>query len=148
VTTGLLAPSEIARLNDPSLSIVRAAGVIENQVTLLRDDGVPVKTSAYAVTEGFFDVFGLPMTLGGLLRVDQITGDGPPPSVIISHRIWTDLFNSDPAIVGKPIRFAEAAPTVGGVAPRNFETPHGADSGSSPAPTRWAPITASRATCG
>lgn len=62
VTTGNLAPVEIVRLNDPSLSIVRAAGLIGNDVTLLQNDGTPVKTRAYAVSEGFFELFGLPMT--------------------------------------------------------------------------------------
>ena len=65
VTTGNLSPVEIIRLNDPSLSIVRAAGLQGNDVTLLQNDGTPVKTRAYAISEGFFEVFGLPMTLGG-----------------------------------------------------------------------------------
>lgn len=34
---------------------------------------------------------------------------------------------SDPAVVGKPIHFAEINTTVAGVAPRDFDTPHGAD---------------------
>ena len=34
---------------------------------------------------------------------------------------------SDPQIVGKPIRFAELATTISGVAPKNFDTPHGTD---------------------
>src|SRR6476660_7893189 len=68
VTTGLLSPVEIIRLNDPNLSIVKAAGLSGNDVTLLRSDGTPLKTKAYAVTEGFFDVFGLPMTLGGFTK--------------------------------------------------------------------------------
>ena len=46
---------------------------------------------------------------------------------MISHRVWQDLYHSDPAIVGKPIRFAEVATTIAGVAPRDFDTPHGAD---------------------
>ena len=37
------------------------------------------------------------------------------------------MYNSDPAIVGKPIRFAEVATTIAGVAPRDFDTPHGGD---------------------
>ena len=51
VTTGNLAPVEIVRLNDPSLSIARAAGLIANDVTLLQNDGTPMKTRAYGVSE-------------------------------------------------------------------------------------------------
>ena len=65
VTTGLVSALELSRLNDPNTSIVRAAGLQSNDVTLLRSDGAPLKTRAYAVTQGFFDVFGLPMTFGG-----------------------------------------------------------------------------------
>ena len=124
VTTGLVSPVELIRLNNPSLSIVGAAGLNSQDVTLLRNDGSVVKTKAYAVTDGFFELFGLPMTVGGLPRGQVQNG---PPAVVISHRIWRDQFGSDPAVVGKPIRFAEGTPTVAGVAPRDFDTPHGAD---------------------
>ena len=40
---------------------------------------------------------------------------------------YLDLYQSDPAIVGKPIRFLEVATTIAGVAPKDFDTPHGAD---------------------
>src|SRR5687768_610793 len=37
------------------------------------------------------------------------------------------MFGGDPAVVGKPLRFAEVTATVGGVAPRGFDTPPGAN---------------------
>lgn len=43
VTTGMLSPIEIIRLNDPALSIVRAAGLQGRDVTLLQNDGTPVR---------------------------------------------------------------------------------------------------------
>src|SRR5262249_36007793 len=46
VTTGLLSPVEIRRLNDPSLSIVRAAGLQQQQVTFMPANGAPVHMSA------------------------------------------------------------------------------------------------------
>ena len=125
VTTGLLAGSELYRLNDPNLSIVRAVGMQQLDATLLRDDGTPLRTRVYAVSEGFFELFGLPMTLGGFTP-EQFAANGPPV-VVISHGIWKDLFNSDPAIVGKPIRFAEFSTAIAGVAPPAFDTPHGAN---------------------
>ena len=65
VTTGMLSNGEISRLNDPKLSIVRAAGMQPTDLTLLHDDGTPQHVKVYGVTEGFFELFGLPMTLGG-----------------------------------------------------------------------------------
>ncbi len=125
VTTGNLSPVEIIRLNDPNLSIAYAAGLQGNDVTLLRSDGTPQKTRAYAVSTGFFELFGLPMALGGFAK--EPPANNAPPTVVVSYRMWQDLYGSDPAVVGKTIRFAEITTTVAGVAPRDFDTPHGAN---------------------
>jgi putative ABC transport system permease protein len=138
VTTGMLSNGEISPLNAPGLSILRAAGVQPNDLTLLHEDGTPQHVKVYGVTEGFFEVFGLPMTLGGFVHEHFARPAQPPPGdaanlppappvVVISHRVWRGLYNSDPQIVGKPIRFAEVATRIVGVAPRDFDTPHLAD---------------------
>src|SRR5262245_10841190 len=150
VTTGMLSNGEISRLNEPALSVMRAAGMQTADLTLLHDDGAPQHVTIYGVTEGFFELFGLPMTLGGFTHQNFIppapatqppaqpspqapasqaapTPPPAPPVVVISYRIWQGLYHSDPNIVGKPIRFAEIATTIAGVAPRDFDTPHGGD---------------------
>jgi putative ABC transport system permease protein len=126
VTTGLVSPVELMRLNVPNISVEHAAGTIQNDLTLLRDDGQPVKTQVFGVTEGFFELFGQPMTLGGFTP-NSYVANGPPNALVISRRAWRDLVNSDPAIVGKPVRFAELTMNVAGVAPEGFDVPHNAD---------------------
>ena len=144
VTTGLVAGSEIFRLNDPNLSIERAAAHQGFDVTYLHGDGTPQHFRMYAVTVGFFELFGLPMSRGGFAP-DQFVpiqpppqpapgaqpapppAPPPPPSIVISHRIWRSLFNGDEQIIGKPIRFAELPGTIVGVAHPDFDTPHNAD---------------------
>src|SRR5689334_16745749 len=107
VTTGLLSGGEIFRLNDPKSSIERAAGFQPGNLTLLAEDGTPTTVDVYAVTEGFFELFGLPMTRGGFRPEDHIPfqpapnvppqqQQGPLPSVVISTRLWKSLYNSDP----------------------------------------------------
>jgi putative ABC transport system permease protein len=137
VTTGMLSNGEVSRLNDPKLSIERAAGMQTADLTLIHPDGAPQHVKIYGVTEGFFELFGLPMTLGGFVHDHFVPqpppapnappAQGTPPVVVISHRVWRDLYQSDPNIVGKPIRFLEVATTIAGVAPRDFDTPHGGD---------------------
>jgi predicted permease len=136
VTTGLLSGGEIFRLNDPNSSIARAAGFQPANLTLLADDNTPTSVTVYAVGKGFFELFGLPMTRGGFHEEDFIPFQpapntppqpGPLPAVVISTRLWKSLYNSDPDVVGKPIRFAEFSSTVSGVAPRDFDMPHAAD---------------------
>ena len=126
VTTGLLSPVEVRRLNEANISVARAAGSIQQDLTLLREDGAPMKTAVYGVSEGFFEMFGLPMTLGTGFTPEQYASEGPPV-VVISRRAWRDLFNSDPNVVGKPIRFAEIATSIVGVAPQDLDMPRGAD---------------------
>lgn len=137
VTTGLLSGGEIYRLNDPALSIERAAGYTSGDLTLLAADGTPSHVQFYAVGDGFFELFGLPMTIGGFRRDDFAPFQPPPPgaapqpgplpAVVISPRLWKQVYNSDPAVVGKPIHFAEFNSTISGVAPRDLDIPHGAD---------------------
>ena len=126
VTTGLLSPTEILGLNDPKLSIDHVVGVISQQVTLLRDDGSPLHTAVYGVSDGFFDAFGLPMTIGPGFTHEQFVGNAPPV-VVISYAIWQDLYHGDPAVVGKSIHFTQRTVTIAGVAPRDFDTPHDAN---------------------
>jgi putative ABC transport system permease protein len=124
VTTGLLSPAELARLNNPDLSIERVAGLSPRDVTLLRDDDSAEHTQAYNVSDGFFELFGLPMTLG-TSTLDPEAGNGPPV-VVVSYEIWRDRYPGDMAVIGKPIHFAEGTATIVGVAPQGFDTPHGA----------------------
>jgi predicted permease len=137
VTTGLLSGGEVFRLNDPKLSIERAAAFQPGDLTLIAADGTPSHVTAYGVTEGFFELFGLPMTMGGF-KHDDFTPlpppapnappqQGPLPTVVISPRLWKQLYNSDPAVIGKPIHFAEVNTTISGVAPRDLNIPHNAD---------------------
>lgn len=126
VTSGLLAPVELARLNDPALSLVGAAGALRLDATFLRDDGMPVRTLLYGVSEGYFEVFGLPMTLGRTFTHEHHVTGGPA-GVVLSHHVWREMFGSDHSVIGRTLRFAEAAMTVVGVAAPDFDIPHGTD---------------------
>ena len=96
VTTGLVAAVEVARLSDAKGSIERAVGMssVPLDVTLLRDNAPPLRAAVHFVGDGFFDVFGLPMTLGSAFTHEQQTpianglGPGPHHQIIlqIDHR--------------------------------------------------------------
>jgi hypothetical protein len=78
VTTGMLSNGEISRLNGTTTTIVAAAGMQGVDLTLLHQDGTPQHVKIYGVTEGFFELFGLPMTLGGFVH-DHFVPPAPPP---------------------------------------------------------------------
>jgi len=140
VTTGLVAAAELARINEARGSVVAgtAFGSSPFDATLLRDNAAPMKASVTFVGEGFFELFGLPMTLGAPFTHEQQVPlprpaapgpgpQGPPPVLVLSHRAWTELFGSDPNIVGKTVRFAELPTTVVGVANKDLDVPRGTD---------------------
>ncbi len=134
VTTGLVAMAEVIRIKQANISVTNAVGFQTSpfQATLLRDNAPPVHVAAYGVSEGFFELFGRPMTLGRTFTHEEHlamrgNGPGPPPIGVMSHRVWAQMFGSDPQIIGKTIRFAELEAQVVGVGPRDLDVPHEAD---------------------
>jgi hypothetical protein len=133
ITTGLLSPLNIGLLNDPQLPVERAAGLSPQPQdgTLVGDDGVPIHILMTGVTDGFFDVLGLPMALGpGFTPEDHVpSGPNAPTTVVLSHRIWTTMFGRDASIVGRSLRIVEmpAGVQIAGVAAPEMDLPHGTD---------------------
>jgi putative ABC transport system permease protein len=138
VTTGLVAAAELGRIRQSPGSTVGAAafGSSTFDTTLLRETAPPVKAAVSFVGDGFFELFGLPMTLGApftreqqapFVRGPNDNGPGPVPVVILAYRTWTNWFGRDPQIVGKSVRFSEFAATVVGVGARDLDVPNGAD---------------------
>jgi hypothetical protein len=123
VTSGRVAPVELNRLNDRSLPIERAAVSAKFDVTLLLPDNRPRAVIAHGVSEGFFELIGLPHTLGRGFAAEHYTNNGTQPVVVISHRLWREVFDSDPAIVGKPARLVGVSPTIVGVAAPDLDVP-------------------------
>jgi predicted permease len=133
-TTGKVSAMELARLLDPSVSLAGvAAGTSTFEATVIGRDGSPMPLSATGVGEGFFELFGLPMALGRTFthqeHVPSSGPNGPPPAVVISHRLWRSLFGGDTSIAGKRLDVLElgGGVQVVGVAAPAFDTPHGTD---------------------
>ena len=126
VTSGLLAPVELARLNESAESVRVAAGSRAENATLLRPDGSPDAVAVQGVTEGFFDLFAMPMTLGSAFTPEHHVTGGPD-GLVMAHGLWRDQFGSNPGIVGTTLRFAEGERRVIGVAAPGFDVPRGTD---------------------
>jgi predicted permease len=71
------------------------------------------------VTANFFDVLGVPMTLGRdfIASEDQ---PGTPGAVVLSHAYWSRRFNADPAVIGRAIKVNAQPFTIVGVAAEGF----------------------------
>ena len=66
------------------------------------------------VNGSYFEVMGLRPVLGRLLNAND---DGPKADgvAVLTHRFWTTSLNSDPSVIGKPIRIGPRTATVVGV---------------------------------
>ena len=105
-----------------------AAAVNTMDLTLTGSDRAELLLGA-RVTPDFFHVFGISPLLGrGFLQEDAVPGH--EQVIILSHELWARRFGSDPAIVGKSIKFSGATMTVIGVAPPRFDFPRLADVGA------------------
>jgi putative ABC transport system permease protein len=96
-----------------SIAAIRWAGV-----TLDGDQGAERVLGA-RVTGGFFDVYHVPPALGSVFGPAH-DEPGRDQVAVLSHRLWTQRFGSDPAIVGRDILLNQRRHTVLGVMPASF----------------------------
>jgi len=106
-TSGLVAPVELTPLNGTNGPIVSAVGSQTNE-TVLDDPTHPLQIKITGVTEGFFEMFGLPMIIGrGFVPAEH--QQGAPVVVVLSSHLWRTAFGSNPAIAGTTVRFSRGA---------------------------------------
>jgi putative ABC transport system permease protein len=74
----------------------------------------PRLVKAGVVNGSFFDVMGLRPVLGRLLNAAD-DGPGAAGAVVLTHRFWTTVLQSDPTVIGQTIRLGPGTATVVGV---------------------------------
>ncbi|HEU4766010.1 MAG TPA: ABC transporter permease [Pyrinomonadaceae bacterium] len=75
--------------------------------------------SGQVVSGNYYSVLGVP-AIAGRTITDTDDNAAAAPVAVLSHRFWTNRFNSDPSIVGKQINLNNVAFTVAGVTPPGF----------------------------
>ena len=82
--------------------------------TLIGFGHEPRVVKAGVVNGSFFEVMGLRPVLGRLLNAAD---DGPaaPGAVVLTHRYWTTVLQSNPTVIGQTIRLGPGTATVVGV---------------------------------
>jgi putative ABC transport system permease protein len=89
---------------------------------LVTDDGRVEPVAGAEVTANAFRLLGIAPTMGrGLVEQDENPAE--PPVVVISHSLWRNRFDSDPGIVGRPVKLGTVAATIVGVMPPGFGFP-------------------------
>lgn len=89
---------------------------------LLPDDGPAAPVPVAEMTASGFTLARVPPLLGRYL-VEEDEREGAPPVVVVGYDVWRTSFASDPAVVGREIRFGTAVHTIVGVMPEGFAFP-------------------------
>ena len=75
--------------------------------------------SAQVVSGNYYSALGVPALVGRTI-MDADDNAAVTPVAVLSHRLWTTRFGSDPAIAGKQVNINNVAFTVAGVTPPGF----------------------------
>ncbi|MCX6613359.1 MAG: ADOP family duplicated permease [Acidobacteria bacterium] len=102
------------------------AGISGQGAFAVEIDNNPHRLQSSVVTGSYFPVLGIQPAAGRFLSpADDIQG-GPPEGwgVVISHRIWTSIFNRRPEAIGARITIERLPFHILGVTPEDFEGIH------------------------
>jgi predicted permease len=73
------------------------------------------------VSANYFDVLGVKPLLGRTFVDAEESAAGSAPVAVISYRLWTTRYGSDPRVLGKTIPLNNHSFTIVGVAPAEFQ---------------------------
>jgi predicted permease len=111
--------SAVAELRDGPLDHLCAyLGSIN--VPVLANNG-PLETNTTFMTSECLDAFGIAPILGrGLTEADAPINGAGAHVALISHRLWTNTYRRDPAVLGQSMLVNNVAVTIVGVLPVGF----------------------------
>lgn len=92
-----------------------------NGLDWVSPDG-PEYLSASIVSEGFFDLLGVPALHGRTFRPEEHR-QGAGPVAVLGHALWLGKFGGDPAIIGRTFTFDGQPFVVVGIMPADFALP-------------------------
>ncbi len=134
-TMGLVGTEELAAVAAQTDVVSGIACTIRLDGTL-GTDAEPRQVVAYAVSDHFFDLFGVPVHTGRAINADDDVR-GAPSVVVLSHALWQNAFGGRPDIVGQSITMSGHPAQVVGIAPAGFDVPTGTDLWTN----TWFPVT-------
>ena len=89
---------------------------------LIATDGPPQRIPSATATPSLFPVLGVSPLLGRSFSEEEGLPEGPEV-VVISHGYWSEVFASDPSVIGRTIESANGSLEIIGVMPPDFAFP-------------------------
>lgn len=125
-TIGEISNAIFRRWHDEVRSLHDLAAIGSTNWSLILREGEAATLPIAAVSGDFFPLLGASPVMGRTLRPGDDRLDSSRVAVM-SHGTWVRRFGSDPAIVGRSLRFESGVYTVVGVMPDGFDYPRGAE---------------------
>ncbi|MGH9218037.1 MAG: ABC transporter permease, partial [Vicinamibacterales bacterium] len=111
--------SAVAELRDGPLDHLCA--YLGNVVFPVLANNTPVQTATTFVTGECFNAVGITPIMGrAITEADSPIHGAGAHVAVITHRLWTSTFNSDPAVLGQSMLVNNVPVTIIGVLPRGF----------------------------
>jgi len=124
IETDEVAPANFLDWRERSRSFETMAAAVPFGMDLADPEEGPEALGTWLVTEGFFDLLGVPALLGRTFVPEEHRAGGPR-AVVLSHRFWRSRFGGDPELVGQILPLDGEPHTVVGVMPPEFSFPPG-----------------------
>ncbi|HSD28262.1 MAG TPA: ADOP family duplicated permease [Vicinamibacteria bacterium] len=123
---GMIAPMSpiVWRALRARTDVFETVGGSSDSMFTLTGHGDPELLVGYRFSADFFPMLGREPLLGRVFAAGE-DRTGAEPVVVLSHRLWTRKFGSDPAVVGRPITLSGISWTVIGVMSAGFVHPKG-----------------------
>ena len=116
-----LSPPNFMSLRERARSFEGVAAHLANSYTLT-GTGSPRQVEGAIVSEGFFEVLGVPPLLGRSIAKEDAT-PGAQRVTIIGHGLWQQAFGGDEAAVGRSVILDGEPHRIVGVMPPGFSFP-------------------------
>ena len=119
---GVARPAETLRTYVVTPQLV---GAFDRALDLIRgaiasgSKGEPQNLRTWRVSEGFFDILGVPAH-GRTFTADEHQ-PGADGAVVLSQGFWQQRFGGDPGVVGRTLTLSERPYVVVGVMPQQFD---------------------------
>jgi predicted permease len=107
------------------------AAYYDGTLTLSEPGRDPERISGTYLAAGGPELIGLSPTLGRWFRPEEDNA-ASAPVIVIGHHLWRDRYQSDPGVVGRPVKINGEWGTIIGVGPTDFRFPERADA--------WVPL--------
>jgi len=114
-------PRDYLRIREAQTQF-EAMGSIYVGTTYLTGDGQAERYDGGFADGTIFDVAGVAPELGRTI-LPRDTIEGAAPVVVLSHDLWTERFDADPAVIGRTVRVNGKSSEVIGVMPKGFTFP-------------------------